>query len=283
MTLKDLRIRGWRPNFGDVFLIMVVLLLAGVLKYHFSRATSDDLAWILRPLAFAVEKLTDLSFHRESGAGYISNDGLIIIAPVCAGVNFLIAVLLTGAGTVIMTPSSFGQKCLRLALVLVSAYLFTLMVNTLRIILAIELYRMDIYGDWLTAERMHRVAGILLYFPALLWYGLVFQRLFSGKHSSPIIACCLFWYLGLSLGVPLLTGSFQNSGIRFYEHGFTLVIICGLTAGGYHWLTGGWGEEEKVMPCKRSASFWCLKLTAGPAKSGVGKTATSSSGPFPKG
>ncbi|MFH0782858.1 MAG: exosortase K [Pseudomonadota bacterium] len=236
MTHNGQSIRGRNHFCGDVLLFMVVLLLAGVLKYHFSRATSDDLSWILRPLAFAVEKLTALSFHPESGAGYVSSDGLIIIAPVCAGVNFLIVVLLTGAGTVIMIPSRFRQKCLRLALVLVTAYLFTLMVNTLRIISAIELYRMDIYGNWFTAERMHRVAGILLYFPALLWYSLAFQRLFAGKHSSPIIGCCLFWYLGVSLGVPLLTGSFQNSGSRFYEHGIAVVILCALFVGGYCWL-----------------------------------------------
>ncbi len=244
MTLHSQGIRGGGQNYRDVFLLMVVLVLAGVLKYHFSRATSDDLIWILRPLAFVVEKLTDLSFHPERGTGYISSDGLIIIAPVCAGVNFLIAVLLTGAGTVIMIPGSCRRKCLRLAVVAAAAYLFTLMVNALRVVLAIELYGMDIYGSWLTVERMHRLSGILLYFPALLWYGLVFQRLFAGRQASRVIGCCLFWYLGLSLGVPLLTGSFQNSGIRFYEHGITLVIVCTLIAGGYHWLTGSYREIE---------------------------------------
>ncbi|MDH3349599.1 MAG: exosortase K, partial [Desulfobulbaceae bacterium] len=232
-------VKNRQGDWGNILLLAVVLSAAYGLKYHFSVADSDELAWMLAPLAWVVEVLSDNSFHAESGAGYVSSDGLIIIAPVCAGINFLIALLLTGASIVLLLPCRFGCTVIRLVLVVVTAYLFTIIINGLRITLAIELYGLDIYGSWFTAERLHRAAGIFLYFPALLSYGLLVQGLLAKRPPWHVIGCCLFWYLGLSLGVPLLTGSFREFGPLFYEHCFAIVIGCTLSIGGYFVLTSG--------------------------------------------
>lgn len=248
-------VRTLSEHKGNVFLTCTVLIMAFGLKYHFSVANSEDLAWILFPLSWAVGKLSMFSFHAENGVGYVSDDGLIIIAPVCAGVNFLIAVLLTGAGTIIMTAHSFGRKLMCLISVMFSAYLYALLINTFRIVLAIELYNLDIYGNWLTAERLHRVAGILLYFPSLLSYGLVVQGLLARLHSEQVIGYCFFWYICLSIGVPLLAGSFQNSGILFFEHGLTIILVCGCCIGAY-FLLKTFQKKKRVRKIKRDLSVF---------------------------
>jgi len=241
------------PYLPGVALFLVVLGLAALLKFHFSKAGSEELAWILGPLAWTVDLVSGMNFQAENGAGYVSGNGRYIIAPECAGINFMIAVLLTGAAIVKMVPGSFRVQYKRIALIVVTAYLFTVIVNSLRIVLAMELYTLDIYSPWCTAERVHRVVGILLYFPALLLYGLFFHRQFSGDNRHAVIGWSLLWYLWLSLGIPLVTGSFQDSGLLFYEHGLTVILSC----------------SAIVCIC-----HWFLKLISGVATSGSGKLST---------
>ena len=46
---------------------LLALLLAYGLKTHYSRATSEELGWMLTPTAAAVEHLSGLEFERELG------------------------------------------------------------------------------------------------------------------------------------------------------------------------------------------------------------------------
>jgi hypothetical protein len=48
-------------------------------------------------------------------------------------------------------------------------YPYTILVNSLRIIPSIYLLQMDIYGGWITPERVHTMEGTLVYFVALLF------------------------------------------------------------------------------------------------------------------
>src|SRR6185503_7206097 len=63
------------------------------LKLFYSRASAEDLAWILVPTARAVGWLRGEGLTLSPGAGWVAPDGSYYIAPACAGVNFLILVL----------------------------------------------------------------------------------------------------------------------------------------------------------------------------------------------
>lgn len=72
----------------------VVLLCALALKLYYSAASANQLRWILAPTTALVELVNGRSFAFESNAGYLSDDRSFLIAPACAGVNFLITAFL---------------------------------------------------------------------------------------------------------------------------------------------------------------------------------------------
>ncbi len=228
---------------------MLTLLIAFGLKYHYSRAGSADLEWILRPTARLVEIMSGLNFEKEKATGYINREQYVVIAPACAGVNFLITAFCMAMFSFLHQVKCLKAKLAWLSWSLGSAYLITLFVNALRILLAITLYQADFYSGWLTAERLHRLAGIVVYFFFLCLYHVILQKIRSyfpdhiplpstnsgHRLEEPVLSMSkevrgelkrlrpLFWYLSITIVVPLLTRSYQDNLPHFLEHsGFVL-------------------------------------------------------------
>ena len=228
----------------------MALFIALGLKYHYSRAGSDDLVWILGPTAGLIETVSRIQFDSEANTGFVSREYRIIIAPSCAGINFLIMVFCMAVFSGIHVIKHWGSKLLWLAASLVCAYILTIAVNTLRIIASIYSYGADIYFGWITPARVHRLEGIVIYFFFLcLFYMIIIKtahRIRRGAGGIKITAvgylcgqtdyfrwACtglipLGWYGLITLGVPLLTGAFQENGSRFKEHSWT--VICASVA-----------------------------------------------------
>ena len=80
-----------RPQFAMVVATLAVVV-AG--KQYFRTATADDLRWLLAPTARCVSVLTGTHFTHVAGAGYVDRDISFVIAPVCAGLNFMLAAIL---------------------------------------------------------------------------------------------------------------------------------------------------------------------------------------------
>src|SRR5690606_9158372 len=130
-------------------------VLAFTLKLHYSGAGPDELAWILSPTALLVGHLSGHAFAFEVEQGYVSTALGLAITTACAGVNFLVVALLTlTLGVVIRLPGVW-LKLAGLLLSVAAAYSVTLLVNSLRILVALVL------------EREHRVEGAVLYLTAL--------------------------------------------------------------------------------------------------------------------
>ncbi|OQX09426.1 MAG: exosortase K [Desulfobulbaceae bacterium A2] len=216
---------------ADLALLGLSLALVCGLKFHLSRATSDELGWLLGPLARVVGVLSGYAFHAESGAGYVREDGLLVIAPVCGGGNFLLAILLVAIGTVFVNPASPGRRLRRLAAAAGAAVLFALVINALRVTLAITCYDLHLSWGWLTSSRLHRLSGVLLFFPALLAYGLLVQRMIAGCRQGRVLPLCLGAYLGVALAMPLLNGAGRNAGTGVLEHALTLLLGCAFCVG----------------------------------------------------
>jgi hypothetical protein len=189
---------------------MVVLLIAFGLKYHYSQARSDDLVWIL-------------------------------------GLHHL--------------PRK-RVKLFWLAIGMVSAYVLTILVNALRIISSIYFYNADIYCGWITPQRVHRLEGIVIYFFFLcLFYmiikkGLCFvhgklparqKRIFHNHYRASdyyrrvrAVLIPLFWYVLITLGVPLLNAAYRGKTARFAEHGAMVVFGCLIVVGAVLLVQFGW-------------------------------------------
>jgi len=191
--------------------LALVGLCALALKSYYSTATADDLLWILRPTTTLVELLSGQRFEFESYAGYESSDRRFVIAVPCAGVNFLITAFLM-LGLRRLWRERFRAISWRfIPLSALLAYLVTLFANTTRIWLALELRARGVAISGLTNNQLHRLEGIVVYFTFLLLLFVLIERFespwpvrFARASVFPLLV-----YYAMTLGVPLLNGSYR--------------------------------------------------------------------------
>ncbi|ACM21989.1 glycosyltransferase [Geotalea daltonii FRC-32] len=227
-----------RKNLPLYGLGMIVILS---LKGFYSTAGVDDLVWVLQPLAFLVELITGIQFQYDPAVGFVSLASRVVIAPACAGVNFFIICFATIFFTLVSRLDNPMKKWAWLVISIISAYLVTLLGNSFRIMISIYLYRADIYGEWATPERVHRLAGMLIYVPILVITYLAAERMVGRlcrKKSSAaetaiaseiqsvsnVVFAPFAWYLAISVFMPLLNGSLHRYGPRYLEHSVFVLV-----------------------------------------------------------
>ena len=249
-----------RQNF--IFYLVGTLIVLGI-KYYYSQADCDSLLWILAPTTHWVELLSGIPFTYISGTGYVNHSLRLLIAPSCSGVRFMIitiAMLIFSFVHIIASPKKSPdlKTSLRVmrglgwtAVSIAFSWLFTVFVNGLRIITAIylPLYldRADLMKGPLTADRLHTMIGVVVYFIALLTlYRLAayliqkrsgsteqtvntnqspeacrkqFLTIFARKCIPPA-----FWYFFMTVGLPFLNRAYQNGTAKFME--YVVLITC---------------------------------------------------------
>jgi exosortase K len=226
---KHLAQNGW-------LYLLAGLLMTG-LKFHYSTAESRGLLWILEPTARLVSLFTETGFSFVETEGFVSSTGGIVIAPACAGVNFL---MMCFGMLVFSSLHRFRHPAAKVAWLFVSglvSLLFTLLVNTMRIILSMNSNALPEASGWLTPERIHRMEGICVYFLALsalyflaeaLLTRLSPSRTPAANHGAPSrfrFLVPFFWYLAVTVGIPLARGSFDGNVHRFIEHSGTVFLL----------------------------------------------------------
>jgi exosortase K len=218
---------------------LMTLLVMLALKRHYSQADVDQLVWMLAPIARLIGWLTGACPVYEQRVGYVDFAQGIIIAPACAGINFMIMAFGLAAFCGLLSIRRPCALFCWLALSLAGAYGLALAANTLRIALSMGLYQAGIHAGWLTPQRLHRLLGVFLYLSVLgaFFMGLqpllgCFARRFD-KHSRPAQSALpawlpLGWYLLGALGVPAANRFFQGYSPAFAEHSLTLVVagVC---------------------------------------------------------
>ena len=171
----------------DRVLILWTLIVAWCAKSYYSQARFEDLLWLLTPTTRAVEWLTGARFELEAHHGYLSRDVLFEIVPSCAGMNFMIAAFCSLSIGLLRTMRTLAGKLTFVLVCAVIAYLVTLMANTVRIVIAIQLHQAGTAFGALTPERLHRIEGIVVYF---------------------LFLCVTFW------GAALITGARREAACR---------------------------------------------------------------------
>ena len=219
---------------GSVLALLVML----VIKAHYSTATAGQLTWMLAPTARLTAWLTAARPVWEAGTGYVDFSRGIIIAPACAGINFMLMAFGLAALCGLLRIGRLLPLMAWLVLSLAGAYSLSLGVNAVRIALSMALYRSGFHWAWLTVQRVHLLVGVGVYLGAL---GLFFKAL------TPIIDCyCnhsdagrrpagfalpdwlpLGWYLLGAVGVPTANLLFRDPAADYGAHCIT-VILTGL-------------------------------------------------------
>lgn len=232
----------------NIIFSIFVLLIAFGLKYHYSHASSDDLMWILRPTAGLVECISNIDFDKEEKTGFVSRERGAIIAPSCAGINFFIVAFCMVTFYGLHHLKRIRLKILWLGITIATTYLLTITANALRILASIYLYERVIYGGWVTPERVHRLAGALLYFFFLYVFYLcmgkalhfvintvndknndkLIEKKSNPDYSQSIKAGLIpvIWYCLIAVVIPVLNGAYQKNLPKFLEHCGVVIVVC---------------------------------------------------------
>ena len=204
---------------------VAVIACAVALKLYYSSASADELRWILAPTTAFVELVSGTAFEFESHAGYISADHSFLIAPSCAGVNFLITAFLMLSVGKLWRDRSLDIAWGFIPAAALIAYLVTLAANTVRIGVALRLGRLPEIS-WLNPSQLHRVEGIFVYFGFLLLLFVVSEKMSAGKTSGLLRQSFfpLLVYYATTLGIPLANGGYRQ-GSGFWDHSVFVLLI----------------------------------------------------------
>ncbi len=167
---------------NGIWLVLAAGLAFG-LKYHYSRAEAGELKWILAPTTRLVEALGGPDFIWEARAGYFNQERRFLIAPSCAGINFLIMAFAMSVWFVLPRLSSHRRRLLAVFLALTGAYGLAILINTLRICLS--LYTKGYQAPLgLDPSEVHRLTGIVVYFTSLMVLYVLLHRVFPDKGAT---------------------------------------------------------------------------------------------------
>ena len=224
--------------------LTLATLAMWAMKRYYSDAPVDELRWIIGPTARLVTALTGVPFEWDSGQGYLSRERFFVIEKACAGINFMIAAFGMLAVVRCRRIESWRSAAGVLPFCLLASYSMAVLVNAVRITLAMWLAAHPVGFAWITAVQAHRVEGIACYFGGLvLLYRLVQQvdRRSDVLHQSMLLLVPLFWYYVITVVVPLVN---RGYGEGFVEHTmFVLVVplvLVALAALGSQLVRGIW-------------------------------------------
>ncbi len=222
-----------KTNTIKVIHISVVLLIAGALKVFYSTANVNELRWILAPTTYLVEIATGQRFTFEAYTGYMNGERSFVIAGSCSGVNFLItAFLVLALGTLLR---DWKQKVRWIFIVYASlaAFLATIVANTVRICIALQLRRTDSQLLWLNPDQLHRFEGIVVYFGFLLLLFVASESLRNRSDSRVAggrlrgLLLPLLIYYSTTLAIPVANSVYRCTPLTadFREHLFFVFIV----------------------------------------------------------
>ena len=226
--------------------LTLVALAMWAMKRHYADAQVEELQWILGPTARLVTALTGVPFEWESGQGYLSRERFFLIEKACAGINFMIAAF----GMVAVMHGRRVASCRSVAgvllMCLLASYSAAVIVNAVRITVAMWLAAHPFGFRWMTAAQAHRVEGIACYFGGLVLLHHLVQRFDRGSERvspSTLEPAPLFWYYAIAVAVPLANGA-AAIGAAFIEHTLFVLIVpvvfVALATGGRELARGLW-------------------------------------------
>lgn len=235
----------WQTH-GLTCLAGLSLLLA--LKIYYSQTGSDGLLWILAPTAWWVRTLSGIPFEYLPHTGYVSHSFRFVIAASCSGIQFLIVSASLLLFSFLPRIQRRKEGIAWLGVSFIASYVFTILVNSFRIILSLYLplclpgiQKSHRLAEWITPERLHTAIGIVVYFGSLLFLFFLTESLFQKPEryfsrlllmQNPLLAADLrwllpaFWYFAIVLGLPLLNRAYLHDRQAFMEYALAILLIC---------------------------------------------------------
>lgn len=209
------------------------------LNFLYRSGDSSLLTWILAPTARWAGILGGLSFEPYPGRGYVNETFRFLIAPSCSGIRFLQIVLLVLVFSYTHQIQKGRRKLLWLPFCFGFSYLYTILVNGLRIVLAIYLPQVldkaDLFILIPTPEGLHLAIGVVVYFTFLLMLPSLAGKLAIGlfglagqerRRTLLTLAAPVFWYVLAVLGVPFLKRLATGDVEGFGQYALQVIRMC---------------------------------------------------------
>jgi exosortase K len=193
------------------------------LKRYYADAQVDDLRWILGPTARLVTTFTGAPFGWEPAEGYLSRERFFVIEKACAGINFMIAAFGMVAFVLCRRIRTWLAAAAVLVVSVLASYSAAVIVNALRITVAMWLAAHSFQIAWMSAGQLHRFEGIVIYFGGLVALHELARR-FDGRRAAVRMTTPLLWYYGMTLAVPLANGAAGNSA-AFVEYALFVLVL----------------------------------------------------------
>jgi len=147
----------------QVAALAVAAVVVVVGKDYYRAASAADLRWILAPTAHVATWLGCGHFTFDAQLGYVDRDLGFAIAPPCAGLHFALAAFVALTIGWLGAMRDWRSLARHLAAAAALAYVATFVINTIRIVIAIRMHRMDLADR----EELHRLEGIVVYLGGL--------------------------------------------------------------------------------------------------------------------
>lgn len=208
---------------GQLGLLTVTAMVAWALKRHYADASTDALSWILAPTTSLVSLVTGIAFVAVPGEGYFSAERLFLIEKACAGINFMIAAFLL-VTVMMLGRARFNRDAAWLVgAALAASYVAAVVVNALRIVIALWVAEHAVAPFGLTAGEVHRLEGIAVYFGGLLLLYEIIARMNRGASVWRVTLPLGCYYL-VTLALPLVHGT-AHINPAFITHALTVMTL----------------------------------------------------------
>jgi exosortase K len=201
--------------------LAVLALVAYGLKLHYAESSADALSWILTPTAQLVSLVTGVTFTAVPGEGYFSAERMFLIEKACAGINFMIAAFAMLVFALLYRVRSVPAGATIVGLSVLASYGAAVIVNTVRIVIAMWLAAHPAPLSSLTAADVHRLEGIFVYFAGLLLLYAMVRRIDRGVFSYALPLGCYYF---VTLVVPLANGALQSRD-AFLSHAVVVLLV----------------------------------------------------------
>jgi exosortase/archaeosortase family protein len=153
-------------------------------------------------------------------------DRAYLIAPACAGFNFLIAAFLLLTFSRIFRLRSKEPAWSYIPVAALVALVSTIVANTFRIVVAMKMGDLPA-PELFDSRQSHRWEGIFVYFGFLLLLFFLSERLQSernrGLFRQSLLLPLTAYYL-VALGIPLINGGYKQGSV-FWEHSISVFLI----------------------------------------------------------
>ena len=218
----------------QILQLSIIVFCAVALKFYYSKANVNDLRWILAPTTAMVEMVTAARFEFEPYSGYMKSDKNFLIAQSCSGVNFLVAAFLLISTCTLWRNRYECPRWRFLVIAGITAYLTTIIANTVRISTALRLQAVPAETGMLDDAQIHRIEGIVVYFGFLLLLYFIVCKMNPERRSGrypkgPIrdLLIPLMIYYAMVLAVPFANGGYRQGAV-FWEHLFFVIVTPAL-------------------------------------------------------